>query len=190
MAVKETRKLSEPVADMLKEMEVKETHVGLVLETFSRTDQLMSDVWATGFYAKVWNPETLAPENVSLGNSEFGVHKAAVVDASPETKRAFLLYEVKEAHGKLLKELRERLWRVRNEKFKLAKGKFVRVVRGRKVPKGTEGYLFWMGTGTWGERVGLKDKAGTVHWTAASNVEVDMEMMVDEVEAALYGMVA
>ncbi len=48
----------------------------------------------------------------------------------------------------------------------------VRVVKGRKVPVGTVGVLTWVGEGDYGLRVGLRDVHGTVHWTAASNVEL------------------
>lgn len=52
------------------------------------------------------------------------------------------------------------------------KGKRVVVVRGRKVAKGTTGVCIWVGSGTYGDRVGIKDDAGEVHWTALTNVEV------------------
>lgn len=52
------------------------------------------------------------------------------------------------------------------------KGDKVRVVRGRKVPIGTEGTVIWVGTGKWGTRLGVKDAGGEVHWTAATNVEL------------------
>lgn len=61
--------------------------------------------------------------------------------------------------------------------------KRVKVVKGRKVPLGTEGNLFWMGTycrspygDPWGIytsiRVGIKDDAGNVHWTSVDNIEL------------------
>lgn len=54
----------------------------------------------------------------------------------------------------------------------IRKGRNVKVVKGRKVPKGTVGTVFWVGVGEWGERVGLKDEKETVHWTSADNVVV------------------
>lgn len=51
----------------------------------------------------------------------------------------------------------------------------VKVVKGRKVPKGTTGVLTWIGQGDYGPRVGLRDADGATHWTAASNVEVHVE---------------
>jgi len=61
--------------------------------------------------------------------------------------------------------------------------KRVRVVKGRKVPIGTEGEVFWMGSydhskygDPWGiytsVRVGIRDDLGNVHWTAVENIEV------------------
>lgn len=61
--------------------------------------------------------------------------------------------------------------------------KRVRVVKGRKVPKGTEGECFWLGSycnspygDPWGIyttfRCGIRDDTGTVHWTAIDNIEL------------------
>ena len=61
-------------------------------------------------------------------------------------------------------------------------GKRVRVFKGRKVPKGTEGEVFWIGWhchspygDPWGiyttTRIGLKDDDGNVFWTALANVQ-------------------
>ena len=59
------------------------------------------------------------------------------------------------------------------ERYRIAKGRTVRVFKGRKVPVGTRGVVIWLGSGTYGERVGVKDAAGVVHWTASANVRVD-----------------
>lgn len=48
----------------------------------------------------------------------------------------------------------------------------VEVIKGRKVPRGTVGDCFWIGHGTYGPRVGIKDASGNVHWTAITNVQV------------------
>ena len=69
------------------------------------------------------------------------------------------------------------------DNFREFYGKTVRVVKGRKVPKGTTGVCFWMGSfdnskygDPWGiytqYRVGIKDESGNVHWTALDNVEL------------------
>ncbi len=77
-----------------------------------------------------------------------------------------------------LKDWQETL-KAAQDDAKVAKGKIIRVVRGRKVPCGTQGECIWLGAGrshtpwrTAGDRVGLKDSSGTVHWTAADNCEV------------------
>lgn len=53
------------------------------------------------------------------------------------------------------------------------KGKTLRVVKGKKVPLGTEGYCVWSGPGkkaAWGDRVGIKVKGQKdLAWTAAKN---------------------
>lgn len=53
-------------------------------------------------------------------------------------------------------------------------GAFVRVVRGRKIPLGTEGQIGWTGPSKFGERVGILPESGASQmlFTAASNVEV------------------
>lgn len=61
--------------------------------------------------------------------------------------------------------------------------KRVRVAKGRKVPKGTEGICFWMGSycntphgDPWGIytsfRCGIRDDDGNVYWTAIDNIEL------------------
>ena len=63
------------------------------------------------------------------------------------------------------------------------KGKLVKVFKGRKVPIGTTGRIFWIGDGTYGERVGIKDDKGETHWTASSNIEVIEDVPADTTPA-------
>lgn len=59
------------------------------------------------------------------------------------------------------------------------KGQQVTVVKGRKVPVGTTGEVFWVGQSKYGGfRVGLKDAEGETHWTAAANVQSMSEAAV------------
>jgi hypothetical protein len=61
---------------------------------------------------------------------------------------------------------------------RVEKNKTIRVVKGRKVAVGTTGQCIWIGSAggrrgiSFGDRVGLKDSSGAVHWTSLSNVEV------------------
>lgn len=57
----------------------------------------------------------------------------------------------------------------------------VRVIKGRKVPVGTEGVVFWVGAvnyskycnwWSWEFRVGFKDDSGEVYFTNEENVEL------------------
>lgn len=67
--------------------------------------------------------------------------------------------------------------------FKRFYSKRVRVFKGKKVPIGTEGIVFWMGStdyskygDPWGiytqYRAGIKDDEGNVYWTNISNLEL------------------
>ena len=62
-------------------------------------------------------------------------------------------------------------------------GKLVKVVKGRKVPKGTTGVVFWVKRydnskygDPWGidstTKVGIRDDKGQAHFTAICNVEL------------------
>lgn len=163
------------------------THEGLVLtgSTRGREVQIMSDVWADKYYCIVWNPETGKPEHVDLGttfeNETSG--GAATVDATPEVRALYdaHLVVVEEqdrvaAKKRAAREAEERkVEREKHAKSKLLsvrKGSEVVVTKGRKVPKGTRGTIFWTGSGNYGARVGLKDAKGATHWTAESNVTV------------------
>ena len=53
----------------------------------------------------------------------------------------------------------------------VSKGDKAIVARGVKVPRGTTGTVIWTGETKFGWRVGIKDAAGTVHWTAMGNVD-------------------
>lgn len=56
----------------------------------------------------------------------------------------------------------------------VSRGAHVRVVKGRKVPRGTEGEVIWTGKDRYRglPRIGLKDRKDKVHWTALANCEL------------------
>lgn len=152
------------------------THAGLVLALGELSGRDDSD-----FYAVVWNPEKGATERVTYASTRGWTYpNGAAVDATPEVVAAY------EAFCDAARK-REREAREAADAALPKRGRRVRVVRGRKVPRGTEGEVIWYGAGKnfgpvpryrggWSTaapmRVGIKDVAGTVHWTAASNVEV------------------
>ena len=56
------------------------------------------------------------------------------------------------------------------------KGQEVTVVKGRKIPKGTTGIVFYSGEGEWGWRIGFKTADGQELWTNLQNVELTSEL--------------
>lgn len=157
---------------------------GRVLSTHARVERIMSDVWDTVTYAFVENDEGDLDE-VAICASEFG-GAWATIDATEECKARIaewknLMAEFNAVRAKVRAE-RAAAKAAAKEAATPRKGKTVKVVKGRKVPKGTVGTVVWYGEGKkysyYGSapmRVGLKDASGTVHWTAASNVEVVTE---------------
>lgn len=54
---------------------------------------------------------------------------------------------------------------------RIKKEDYVIVTKGRKVPVGTHGVVVGFSSNQWGEKVGVIDGAGKMHWTAIGNVE-------------------
>lgn len=151
-----------------------DTHVGLCLEDRERNGYDDSD-WDM----LVWNEEKGATEWVMDFASTRGWSYPCMgsrPDATPEVRAKYEAYAEKQATAarKLAEERRAAM---------PAKGKTLRVVKGRKVPVGTEGPCMWSDTrfktdkvlgvlflGYEG-RVGIRTAAGVV-FTDASNCEV------------------
>lgn len=132
-----------------------------------------------GDYVTVWNAEKGCTEEIQYGwgyCTMSGYDFYPEVDATPETLEAYITWktEVDRLHRELEQALmaERALTQQEQEKRRPARGKVVRVIKGRKVPVGFQGEIFWIGTGQWGERCGIKDADGRVEWTATSNVEV------------------
>jgi hypothetical protein len=152
------------------------THEGLVL---ARGHESYVGYGSYRTAATVWDPERGAPDEVAwaYANSEYGAAETLAeveVDAPAEVVAAHEAWTAAREAAAAALERRRRAAR-------LERGKAVRVARGRKVPVGTEGVVIWLGESRYGLRVGVKDAAGTVHWTAAGNVEV----LVDETGEAI-----
>lgn len=132
---------------------------GAVLGTWEHNGSEDSD-----FYALVWDGEGLRSIEYATTRG-WTYHNGAVADATAE---------VREAARAALIERDIKAWAEATaiDAATVTKGKTVRVTKGRKVPIGTEGEVFWLGENRYGWRVGIKDADGTVHWTAEANVEV------------------
>lgn len=147
------------------------TYEGKVLATRERNFHDDSD-----FYALVWDDETGTIKEVEYATTRGWTYaNGASVDATPDVIDKANAY----ARRLFLSDLKDRAVAAAR---KVAKGKRVKVVNGRKVAKGTEGTVFWVGPGRaysyyaakYGvpDRVGFKTDDGVTHWTAASNLEV------------------
>lgn len=149
---------------------------GATLGTTGRDERIMSDVWAWTTYAVVWDAAEAKIKEVAIGNSEFGSYGEAVVDATADARSAALEYlTAKELEARTRAHDR-RVDEIVYAASRPAVGRDVVVARGRKVPKGTVGTIFWVGESTYGYRrtlrVGLRTADGETHWTAAANCDV------------------
>lgn len=169
---------------------VAETHRGLVIRDFWKTDQVMSDIWEDRHYAEVWDAEQgrtvlicleyAKPEDIGLPKVNFNdpaywdsYYGCATVDATPEVLAAVKAAEAARWAAIEVARAAEQKARAEAEAREPRRGRWVKIVRGRKVPVGVEGECFWIGATKWGERVGIRVGEGKdeVVWTAASNVE-------------------
>lgn len=147
-----------------------ETSIGKIVHTFWKDERIMSDVWEVVHYAiAVLTNGTY--QTIALWEQE------ATVDATPEEIVAY--FEHLKAEN-LAAAKRAADYRAAIEAAIVRIGKTVQVVRGRNVPIGTVGKVFWMGETTWGKKVGIalddtKDAKGryaNVQWVYQRNVEV------------------
>lgn len=139
------------------------THEGLVLELGENNHYDDSD-----FYAVVWNPEKGETEKVYYASTRFPTyHNSASRDATPEVLGAY------EAWARR-KDAERQAANAAKEAATPKVGKTVRVVKGRKVPKGVVGEVFWTGRDQFkgGLRIGIQTTTGERHFLAGSNVEV------------------
>jgi len=119
------------------------------------------------FYMTVWDETEQKFKSIMFATTRGWTYPclASRVDA---TEEVMARYQAK------LQAEREQAQAERDARIKRtpAKGKTLKVVKGRKVKIGTVGLCIWAGSSNYGDRVGIKTDDGQVHWTAASNVEV------------------
>jgi hypothetical protein len=150
---------------------------GLVLRTFRRDHRAMSDIYTVATFAEVWSDQEGKPVEV-LVDTGFELDDrggTAQVDATPETLEKWASWKRLVELSRLARESAERLERARIAANQPAKGKTMRVVKGRKVPKGTVGTVFFIRDGRVGLDVtGKRDARGYVLdpvWVDASYLE-------------------
>lgn len=139
-----------------------DTHVGLCLHEGEHNGYHDSD-----FYMVVWNEEKQQPETYEFASTRgwCGPAYGSRPDATEEVRAKY------EAFQNVVRERRE-AERREAERKNPTWGKRVRVIRGRKLPIGTEGEIFWRGNSGYGESVGLRLADNSRVFTALTNVEV------------------
>lgn len=127
------------------------------------------------FYAIVWDDQQQAPREVGYATTRgWTYYNSATVDATPEINAAWKAWQATQRAARAAEQ-------ARIDAATPAKGKRVRVVKGRKVPHGTVGDVFWYGPDKYARpgqmasppmRVGIRADTGQKYFTAATNVEV------------------
>lgn len=143
-------------------------YVGATLALHWNSTRVMSDVWENLPYATVVDADGM----VKVVHRDSTKHATDTVDATPAAIDAANAWLLKAATAARKSDWDKKVAAAVADAKALAKGKTVVVTRGRKVPVGTTGELFWLGDGRYGLRAGVRDASGTVHWTAASNLDV------------------
>ena len=160
-----------------------ETHQGMVIKAYWKTYQVMSDIWEDHPTVLVW--DGAKPREFSINyhrGGEFGLadlewnghyYGDAEVDATPETLAAYAAWTKAREDAEREQRRAAAQERAEREAREPKAGRWVKVVRGRKVPQGIQGLCFWKGCTRYGERVGVQvgDEQNEVIWTASSNVE-------------------
>jgi hypothetical protein len=163
--------------DGKQETVVPPTYVGQVLEVNCRVDSL----WECDRYeALVWDSLLNAPRNVTVGGRRWGsavldglpMRECAEVDATPEVLATYKAYRARQAQEA---ETRDMYYQA----TRLEVGKTVKVVKGRKLPKGLVGHVVRIGESAYGlwaivrwEEAGLS----TDSLISVSNLEVIPDM--------------
>ena len=131
--------------------------------------------WDSDFFADCVNIETGKIDCVEYDTTRCGGCGSAKVDL---TEANFRLYQ----RASYNRAIENALEFNRKNAMKVEVGKVVRVVKGRKVPIGTVGTVFWQKEvnydryGRWYKaqmRIGIKNEKGDVWWLNQENVVVD-----------------
>ena len=126
------------------------THTGRVLDVYTGDYRAMSDVYTIATFATVINDDLSTTRVVVNANFECDTSEGhAEIDASPELVVAV---KAKAELARIIAQDERRRVIEAEERNRPVKGKMMRVVRGRKVAKGTIGRVFWVRDG----RVGLE----------------------------------
>jgi len=159
-----------------------EAYAGCVLGTGSKGYHDDSD-----YYAIVWDERAQAVVTAMYATTRCAADGRAVVDATPEVIAKAQAWLKDWAVKALTEGYRHQ---ATEELYNIDKGTEIRVFKGRKVPIGTTGRVFWKGKIHYGTsyahrsfygtqtsggqsvtRVGFNDAQGNTFWTSIENVE-------------------
>lgn len=160
-----------------------ESFKGCVLSVYGRDYRAMSDVWTWATFADVWDGTQVRSV---LVNANFECDQndgKAVEDATPEVLAAVENWTAEKNRVAAEQAALASAKRLAAAEAAPKKGRVVEVFKGRKIPVGTVGYVFWEGTDSYGNaKIGIATstrkvvKAGSrfpsfvdVVWVAASN---------------------
>ena len=158
---------------------VRDAHIGCVIKSETRDYRAMSDVYTTADYALVWLPEEEDTKWIRVNINYMGCDMVGVITpdiTKGEYAEDYAIYLLIQED---IRKENERIEAVRRAKkaeqgFKKAlceptKGAICRAIKGRKVPKGTEGVIFYIRY----DRIGFKSPDGVAHWINADQIEVN-----------------
>lgn len=94
------------------------------------------------FYAVIWDPEKRRPFAAVFNTTRYYSTGRCQIDATDEVRAAYDAWYAEKAQCELGAEMAE-------ETMTPHVGKRVKVVKGRKIPKGTEGVVTWYGEDRW-----------------------------------------
>ena len=153
-------------------------HVGCVIKSETRDYRAMSDVYTTADFALVWLPEEEDTKWIRVNINHMGCSTYGVIESdinkgeyADDYAIYLLIQEDIRKENKRIKAERRAI--ALEAKFKAAllepsKGATCRAIKGRKVPKGTEGTIFYIRH----DRIGFKDANDTAWWINADQIEV------------------
>lgn len=157
------------------------THEGRVFLVQGEDVRVMSDVWDWITYAYILNAagkiEKVPVSSWCFENKELVA--TVTVDATPEVLAAVQAIKDAEEAERVRREQVRRLQAAEAEWNSVSRGKTMTVFKGRKVAKGTTGFVFWTGPDGYGKtRVGLaldstrnaQGHYANVAWTTSDNL--------------------
>ena len=146
-------------------------HVGCVIKSETCDYRAMSDVYTTADYAYVWNPEEQRVDCIRVNINYMGCDTHGVIESdihSGEYAEDYEIFLFLQEEEEKARQKREDDRNAKKGLKQVAKGRICRAIKGRKVPKGTEGKIFYIRY----DRIGFKGEDGVAHWINEDQIEV------------------